>query len=472
VSASEPITADSGAPWHLRLAVEPIGRDLLCRITGGAAHVGALSLSVWRDERARTRCLTVEGHREQEIAVFAAHRLCKASRRTVACAVGIHFDSLESAQAHEIARIACGLAARAAREVEERRIRDALDRGGLQERLAAGAAPIEREFAEFLAVPLARLLEREGPRLAALRREHFGDEVAVFAPLYLSSACTNDCSYCGFRRSAPIERVRLDPSQALDEARALAAEGHRSLDLVTGEVPTDAFVDYVATVASRILGETPVRRLHLNLGSLSLEQLKRLRSSGAVGYHVYQETYDPSVYLAVHTNGPKRDMARRLEMPERVLEAGFPSVGLGVLLGLAPIEREVAMLAAHAHELRRLHPQVRIGFSLPRIRPADAACRCRGAVEVSDEVFVRALLFLRREFPDAHVTVTTREAPELRDELLRLGVTKVSAGVSTSPGGYASTRPDAAAQFSVRDRRSLAEVEIAIRAAALRPVVG
>jgi 2-iminoacetate synthase len=291
-------------------------------------------------------------------------------------------------------------------------------------------------------------------RAAAALADNFGNRVRVFAPLYLANACSNDCAYCGFRRSARFDRSRLSIEQAVQEAKYLAGLGHRTIDLVTGEIATDRFVDYVCEATRAILEATDIRRINLNLGALSTEQYRRLRSAGASGYHLYQETYAPRTYFEVHRRGLKRDLAYRLDGPHRAAEAGFESIGMGILLGLHAVREDLAALAAHARILIEDFPRLRLGFSLPRLQNVDAGCEYSAAAVVDDDEFVKAMLFLRLHFPCAHLTLTTRERPEVRDRLISLGVTKVSAGVSTAPGGYSLDRPGVE-QFDISDRRPL-----------------
>jgi 2-iminoacetate synthase len=248
----------------------------------------------------------------------------------------------------------------------------------------------------------------------------------------------------------------------VQEARYLAALGHRSIDLVTGEVATDRFVDYVSRATRAILEATDIRCINLNLGALSTDQFRRLRAAGAGGYHLYQETYAPSTYFEVHRGGLKRDMAHRLAGAHRAATAGFESIGLGVLLGLHPIQDDLAALAGHARTLMEAFPWLGIGFSLPRLQSVDADCDYTAAARVGDDEFIKAMLFLRLHFPSAHLTVTTRERPEIRDRLISLCATKVSAGVSTAPGGYSLDRPGTT-QFDISDARSLTEIVNVIR---------
>ena len=192
------------------------------------------------------------------------------------------------------------------------------------------------------------------------------------------------------------------------------------------------------------------------------------------GITLYQETYDPAAYVEVHAAGGKREMATRLEAPHRVATAGFEYLGMGVLLGLADPRSELASLAAHAAILREEHAGLEIGFSLPRFQAMEADPAYLPSRPVSDDDFIRALLFMRVARPEAHLTLTTRERPELRDTLLRYGVTRLSAGVSTAPGGYGSTAGGRGAgareQFQIADERSVDEVSALVRQSGLTPV--
>lgn len=470
-----PIRLTSDGPHSVTVTVERAGRDLLCMVHGGEEHVGSVALSEWREGRAHTRALSGEGHREEAIARHAAHTLCAAARRSVACVAGIHFDGISRGDIESISSAAYALARRAGDLLRDDRILAELGApGGMSERIATRRAAFAGRLRDMLGAPVSELLEAHGPEIAAGRAGGFGPAVRLFAPLYLSNACTNDCVYCGFRRSSSYERTRLTIEQAVTEAGALHAQGIRSIDLVTGEIPADPFVDYVCEVTAAILGQTGISRVHLNLGSLSTEQYRRLREAGAAGVHVYQETYDPEAYLATHRSGGKREMATRLEAPLRAADAGFRYLGLGVLLGLADLATDLASLSAHAVCLREEFPNLDIGFSLPRVREMEADPAYHPSRPVSDDDFIRAMLFLRLSDPTAHLTLTTRERPEMRDLLLRFGVTKLSAGVSTAPGGYTDAAREVGAapreQFHVADDRTVGEIVALVTGAGLVPV--
>jgi 2-iminoacetate synthase len=388
---------------------------------------------------------------------------------------GIHFDEVSRGDIESISSAAYALARSAGDLLRDDRILAELRApGGTSERIVTRRTAFDRRLREMFDAPVSELLGALGPEIAAGRAAGFGQAVRLFAPLYLSNACTNDCVYCGFRRSSRYERTRLTIDEAVSEASALNARGFRAIDLVTGEIPADPFVDYVCAVTAAILGQTGIRRIHLNLGSLSAEQYRRLREAGAAGVHVYQETYDADAYLATHRSGGKREMASRLEAPRRAAGAGFGFLGLGVLLGLADPATDLASLAAHAACLREEFPNLEVGFSLPRVREMEADPAYAPSKPVSDDDFIRAMLFLRLSDPTAHLTLTTRERPEIRDLLLRFGVTKLSAGVSTAPGGYTDSAADAGAatreQFHVADDRTVGEIVALVTGAGLVPV--
>ena len=224
-----PIRLTSGGPRSLTLAVESAGRDLLCLVHGGEAHVGSVALSEWRDGRAHTRCLSAEGHREEAIARHAAHTLCAAARRSVACVAGIHFDGVSRGDIESISSEAYALARRAGERLRDDRILAELAAPGcMYGRIAAGRSRYARKFDAMSDTPVSQILETHGPEIAAGRAAGFGQAVRLFAPLYLSNACTNDCVYCGFRRSSSFERTRLTIEQAVSEASALHERGIRA----------------------------------------------------------------------------------------------------------------------------------------------------------------------------------------------------------------------------------------------------
>ncbi len=448
-----------GGAARVSCTVDRVGSEYVCSLLGDERGAQVVARSTWRGDRAVTEQVGGDAGREAEVATLVAHRLCKSVRHPVVCVVDLPAESMTDP--------ALDLATQAARQLEEHRLRESTQvAGGLLTRLHSGGEELSARVAALMSTPLDELLEAKRPIIAEAHERFFGRKIRLFAPLYLSDACLNDCAYCGFRKSASIDRKKLPLEQVVDEANRLVERGHFAVDLVTGEIPTESFVDYVCEAIEHVLGHTGIRHISLNLGALSTDQLRRLRSAGATAYHLYMETYDPATYLEVHERGPKRDMSNRADGLHRALEAGFELVSLGVLLGLRPLEDELVCLARHAQILSADHPSTRLGFSLPRLRTADADCHFRAPVSVSDEQFVKAMIFMRLEFPRAHLTLTTREGREIRDALIPLGITKISAGVSTAPGGYGAPQEEVG-QFSVSDQRTPGEVAEAIRAAGM-----
>jgi 2-iminoacetate synthase len=288
------------------------------------------------------------------------------------------------------------------------------------------------EFADLISPAAGGRLEAMAALSQALTRQRFGKVIRLFAPLYLSNECINNCRYCGFSRDNPILRVTLSVDEALREARALKEQGFRNLLLVAGEHPKFVSRKYLEDCVRALHAEVP--GLSLEVGPLETEAYVPLVQAGAEGLVVYQETYDREVYAAMHTAGPKRDFDWRLETPERAYAAGFRRLGIGALYGLADWRLEALCVAAHAEFLLRHCWRAQITISLPRLRP------CAGEFEpltrISDRELVQLVCAFRLTFPDVGLVLSTREPATLRDGLIPLGITLMSAGSHTEPGGY------------------------------------
>ncbi len=350
--------------------------------------------------------------------------------------------------------------------------------------LVSSPGPLVRKFRGLLdpSVPIEPLAA-EAQRLT---RQYFGRTMRLFAPLYLSNECVNVCKYCGFSRDNPILRVTLSPDEVEREARHLVAEGFRNILLVAGEHPRFVSENYL---------EQCVRRLHPFVPSLALEvgpmeraEYEPLVRAGAEGLVVYQETYHRPTYAQMHSSGPKRDFDWRLQCPERAYDAGFRRIGIGALLGLHDWRAEATALAAHAEYLLKRAWKASLTISLPRLRPA--AGEFEPLVHVSDRDFTRLVLALRITFPQVGLVLSTREPRRLRDGLMPLGITMMSAGSHTEPGGYTGAGRDkvhqtikgrpvpaigsegeyATEQFSISDERSASEIATRLREIGLDPV--
>lgn len=356
--------------------------------------------------------------------------------------------------------------------------------------LQAGAFPFFREQARFLSL----LEPKTPPALEAMAQEahegtaqYFGKTVRLFAPLYLSNECVNVCRYCGFSRSNPILRLTLSPEEVEREALCLAEQGFRSILLVAGEHPKWVSPGYVASCIRKIRPHFP--SISIEIAPLETEEYREIVDAGAEGVVIYQETYVPEIYTSLHLSGPKRDFVWRLQAPERAYRAGFRRIGIGALLGLAPWRQDAFALAAHAAWLLKQAWRSYLTISLPRLRPA--AGGFSPEYPVSDREFAQLHCALRILFPQVGLVLSTREAPSLRDRLIPLGITLLSAGSRTDPGGYtgagrerlsrrtpgqgespnpAKSAPEATEQFALSDERSPRMIADRIRELGYEPV--
>ncbi len=300
-------------------------------------------------------------------------------------------------------------------------------------REAAGKTKINlADFAALISPAAAENLEAMGQRAHLMTQQRFGKTIRLFAPLYLSNECINNCSYCGFSRDNPILRVTLSLDEMRQEAQALKAQGFRNILLVAGEHPKFVSNGYMRDCIAALHPDWP--SISLEVGPMEIEEYRPLVAAGADGLVVYQETYDRKVYADLHTAGPKRNFDWRLETPERAYAAGFRRLGISPLYGLADWRWEALSAAAHADYLLRNCWKAALTISTVRMRP------CAGEFEplthISDRELAQLICAIRLMFPDVGIVLSTRETPKLRNGLIPLGVTMMSAGARTEPGGY------------------------------------
>ena len=349
------------------------------------------------------------------------------------------------------------------------------------------ASPRLRRFASLLEPASPETLESMARQSQTLTRNHFGRTIRLFAPLYLSNECVNNCAYCGFSRDNPILRVTLSEDAVLREARHLTAQGFRNLLLVAGEHPRFVSNGYLENCVSELAKEVP--SIALEVAPMEAPDYARLVQAGAEGLVVYQETYHPDAYAEFHTAGPKKDFLWRLACPERAYQGGFRRIGIGALFGLAPWREEAMALAAHLEHLLKVCWKAQFTVSLPRLRPCAGSFAPRHPLP--DREFVQLICALRICFPQIGIVLSTREPAPLRDALLPLGITMMSAGSHTEPGGYTGEGVDslhqtvrgrmvpvenldasarATEQFSIADSRSPAEIADLLRTRGFDPV--
>lgn len=309
-------------------------------------------------------------------------------------------------------------------------------------------------------------LEELAQRARQVTLQRFGRAVRLFAPLYLSNACLSSCTYCGFSKGLDVVRRTLTVEQVVAEARTLVDRGFRHLLLVAGEHRLEVSADYLVACVEALSPYVP--SISVETQTWSDDTYVRLVAAGLEGVVHYQETYDRERYAQTHLAGWKRDYDRRLASTERAADSGVRRLGIGALLGLSVDWRaDVLAVAEHALWLQREFWRTEVTVSLPRIKAS--ASGFQPLVPVSDPEYVQALCALRLAAPEVGIVLSTRESPALRDGLVRIAVTTMSAGSSTEPGGYL-TPGTAQEQFAISDERSAAEVADMLVAAGYEPV--
>lgn len=286
-------------------------------------------------------------------------------------------------------------------------------------------------------------LEPFAQRAQQLSWQHFGRTMRLFAPLYLSNECVNNCTYCGFSRDNPIVRSTLTLEQVNEEARYIHALGHRNLLLVAGEHPRFVSEGYLQESVRMLKGLFPT--IGIEVGPMQTHQYSEVVAAGAEGLVVYQETYDEGIYKKLHTSGPKKKFAWRLDCPQRAYEGGFRRIGIGALFGLAPWKREALSLASHLDYLLKHCWKASYTVSFPRMRPYAGNYQYTPNPDLflNDVDFVRLLIAFRIIFPQVGIVVSTREPAHFRNAITPLGVTHMSAEAKTEPGGYTGAgQPD------------------------------
>lgn len=333
---------------------------------------------------------------------------------------------------------------------------------------ALGAATLNAyHFISLLSPAAGPYIEEMARRAHSLTRQRFGKTISLFAPLYTANFCSNMCAYCGFNAKNPIERLALTPRQALEEAEFIHGLGFRHILLLSGEAPKISSLEYFIEVCDLIRPLFP--SISVEIYPMSVDQYRALIEHGVDGLTVFQETYNEELYPRYHLGGKKRNYRWRLETPDRGGEAGLRRIGLGALLGLDNWRVEGFHMGLHAMYLMKKYWKSQVFISFPRLRPAAGAFQPMHPV--SDADLVQLLTALRLFLPDTGFTLSTRESAELRDHLIPLGITSMSAGSKTDPGGY--THPqgsEAEAQFRIADDRSPEIVADAIRRFGYEPV--
>ena len=311
------------------------------------------------------------------------------------------------------------------------------------------------DFIKLLSPTADLFLENMAIRSNEITKRYFGNTIQLFTPLYISNYCENDCTYCGYRANSGMKRKQLSLEEIEEEAKAIYKTGIRQVLLLTGEANKSS-TEYILSAAEILDRYFPM--VGIEIKALTSEEYRAMYEKNVRYLTIYQETYNEKDYKLYHKKGPKADFRFRLDAPQRGAEAGFIGVNIGALLGLSDDARkEILALGLHAQYLRDNFPELEVSFSLPRLRPTKGGYEYKTIV--SDRLYVQMLLALRLYHPRTGITLSTRENEAFRENLLKLGITKFSAGVKTSVGGYSDENSDnSTEQFNIDDERSVESV--------------
>lgn len=322
----------------------------------------------------------------------------------------------------------------------------------------------ELDYLALLSPAAERHLEEMAQRAHRLTVQHFGRVILLYTPMYLSNHCVNHCRYCGFQAHNKLERKKLTPEGVEREAKIISSTGLKHILILTGESRRESPVSYIKECVE-ILSKY-FTSISIEIYALKESEYKELVSAGVDGLTIYQEVYDQDIYKELHPAGPKRNYRFRLEAPERACRAGVRTVNVGALLGLNQWRTEAFFTGLHADYLQNTFPEVEVSISPPRMRPQLGGFLPRS--EVTDKNLVQYMVAFRMFMPRGGITVSTRERSELRDQLVKLGVTKMSAGSCTAVGGRSDS--ESVGQFEISDERSVAEMAAMIYSRGYQPL--
>ncbi|OPJ54973.1 [FeFe] hydrogenase H-cluster radical SAM maturase HydG [Alkalithermobacter paradoxus] len=314
------------------------------------------------------------------------------------------------------------------------------------------------EAAKLLQVEDDEILEKMFEAARYIKEKIYGSRIVVFAPLYTSNECTNNCLYCGFRvTNKDLHRKTLSTNEVINEARTIASQGHKRVLLVCGEDRKTTNIDHIVESVKSIYENADIRRINVNAAPMSVEEFKKLKEAKIGTYQIFQETYHRETYKKMHVSGSKADYDYRLTAIDRAYEAGIDDVGIGVLLGLYDYKFDVIATLIHSDYLDEKYNVGPHTISIPRLRPAFGSGLDKVPYPLSDKDLKKVVAVYRMAVPYTGIILSTRESKELRDELINLGVSQMSAGSKTNPGGYEEDDKQAD-QFVTSDERGLDEM--------------
>ncbi len=319
------------------------------------------------------------------------------------------------------------------------------------------------EAAVLLSITDSKLLNQLFETAKYVKEAIYGNRIVLFAPLYISNICTNECVYCAFRKSnTALKRHASTRDEIHQEVTELLKQGHKRILMVAGEAYPGGTLQYVYDSIKAIYetswnGQT-IRRVNVNIAPLTLDEFAELKKCGIGTFQVFQETYHKETYEKLHLAGTKKDYQFRLDVMDRALQAGMNDVGIGPLLGLYDHKFEILATLEHSWHLDRTYGVGPHTISIPRIEPAEGSEFSKHPnEELTDDQFKQCIAVLRLAIPYTGIILSTRERPELRNQCLELGVSQISAASRVNPGGYSYDKENGS-QFTLTDERTLAQV--------------
>lgn len=334
------------------------------------------------------------------------------------------------------------------------------------ERALQAARPTAKDFLTLLSPAAEDYLESMAQLAHTATLKQFGRAMVLYTPMYLANYCQNQCRYCGFNTKNTIPRKKLTPAEVDVEAASIAASGLRHLLILTGESSIKSPVSYILECVEVL--KKHFASLAIEIFPLTEDEYTAMVHAGVDGLTVYQEVYDEKTYAYVHPAGPKSNYRFRLDAPERGCVATMRQVNIGALFGLADWRKEAFFTGLHAQYLQEKYPATEISVSVPRMKPHTGMMEPPSPVD--DASLVQIITALRLFQHRAGITLSTREPAVLRDHLLPIGITKISAGSTTAVGGHTGVDTAETRQFEIADQRSVPEIKAALLQQGFQPV--
>jgi len=321
------------------------------------------------------------------------------------------------------------------------------------------------DFAALISPAAIHCMEQIAQKAHDIKRRYFGNTIHLFTPMYLSNYCNNRCLYCGFNHDAKIERYQMSLDEIENEAKVIASTGLKHILILTGDAPKKASMSYLKSCCKVL--KKYFSSISIEIYALDTKGYADLIQSGVDGLTIYQETYNTTLYDTLHPTGPKKNYQFRLNAPQCGAEAGMRNVTIGTLLGLDAWRKDIFFTALHASWLEKQYPETDISIALPRIQPYYGCYQPE--YQVSDQDMVQMIIAIRVFLPRCGITISTRESESFRNNILKLGVTKMSAGSTTAVGGHSLSRAQHN-QFEISDKRSVEQMATYLETHNIQPL--